>query len=754
MSSRPHYCTHRAAFRNYLGAAAVPLTQFANLAPTLAMPPNPHNIGPKKRVGRPLPRIIPAVPLAFSRTPQSARPITPEETSTTIAAASQQEEQPSQGLEKEVQEQPTGSVQVPLTPDSKVSGVHGGDVGEPTPANSLVGTQDESGEASPEHQAIPTDDIASGDEASSLIAGHNAAAANGAHHPASDAPPQPAPPLSPAQVLQTETSTVELNEPPAQVPSINNGHHPPQPTLDGLVFGATQDSPAEPSAPQEIGPEHPVQEQSFPKHPPGFAHPQFAAPFYPGHSQHLSDPRTAWMYGGSSMPPPEAAFGSGRDYQAPLIQGQGQYQGSYQDQYSPMRAPTLMNGAVHSPRSHSQSPMRSQFGDTKLIAKFDEEYQNPNPHKPTSMPATTPTLEDSLELASYISQRFASPELADFLLQIRSENVLFFSMPVHGIIVGRSRAIASAIQRSTSTFRTNDSQLLDIVTNDPFVTPESLTEAIKILYGHPVVSLRSFLYGIAPFQSDGEQGASFGPARKRMEQAISYAAAGKLLHMHGMAARGIDIAKGLLRPDTLDQAFSFGLSGRGPQSRQQSPRRGHGLDSDGVHDDSLGSYENNLLHASIDFVTSIFPPDFVLHSLAPEMKDYARLPTVIESRQSTHNPRLSKIRFGENPPEEELKPDFITLALSSIFLSLPLPLLNIIFHHPAVLSRVGWNGIIKIMHEVVDEREKRRIRVLNQGQHGGSRALTENLYWIERVERSTQHPSVYELTEIRLAEHV
>jgi hypothetical protein len=354
--------------------------------------------------------------------------------------------------------------------------------------------------------------------------------------------------------------------------------------------------------------------------------------------------------------------------------------------------------------------------------------------------------ESPFELASYLSTQFGNPEFADFILQVRSPEFQYISIPVHGIVVVRSPVIANAVRRSIPpAHRSRDSRrLVDVLTTNLFVAAESIEEAVKVLYGAPLLSMQSFLYGLGPYTPEAPHPQGMNDARRRMEQLLSYIGAGSVLQIPSMQARGVEIAKALLRWDTVEQALHYGL-----QAARSASRSNNGGSE--AHD----PFASELLNSAIDFIAYNFPNDFHLYRIASELRDDPRLPSVAESRAPTHNPRLSKIRFGDAPMEDGPQPSPISRMLSSILLSLPLSLVDRLFNHRATANQIGWTGVAKLMHNVIDEREDRRQKaVQGQLQLDGTtpNVLLENLYVEERVDHvgaSPLHPSGYMLSANR-----
>jgi hypothetical protein len=751
-------------------------------------------IAARKQVRRPANRIVPAVPFALSRASRSEKKSTPEEAPTETVTQPAAEPQPVVAEEKEeekAEEQPSDTVQAAPTSDLEATGTDVAHVEVPTPTSSQADSHDGALEKSltqglsharsscVQHsltwqlldysEETHKDDAA--EEASSLLSGEPSAT-NGEQSSATSLAATPAvtpaapsvltelpPPFYPAEKSHPQTASTEDTEAPIQPSSADFPPHHVHPAVEGLVFGGdVQGSPAVPSTPYEVESNVIASQQPFTRAPPGFAPPPFAAPFYPGHTHHQSNTAPApWMYQQYPMVPPDSLHNHRQDFSAPSYQaGQVAYQASYEGQFPPSHAPHhMLNGGA---RSHSQSPNKSHLGGTK--PDFEEELRTATQQNGNNSHAIDAKLEDTpFELAAYISSQFGNPEFADFVLQLRSEDTSFLTIPIHGIVVARSPVIAQAIHSAMmSQYRTKDSRrLVDIMTQDKFVDTASLNEALKVLYGAPLLSVEQFTYGLRPFHPDGEQGPTYNEARKRMRQVINYAAAGRALQIHSVQARGNEMIKALLRWDTIDQAIHFGLEGR--VTRGSPASRQNGNASDPSYPGNPDTYGIAPLHDVIEFMAYNFPVPFSLYTLAPELQSDPRLPSVVEFRSATHNPRLSRIRFGDAPPEDDLKPDYIARLLSSVLVSLPLLFLQRLFSHRATANQLGWTGVVKVMRDVVDEREKRRQKTLKsklRPQQDGTipQLLLENLFWEERVEPSQDYASGFKISEVRLADHV
>ncbi|KAF1837012.1 hypothetical protein BDW02DRAFT_566427 [Decorospora gaudefroyi] len=678
---------------------------------------------------RPGSRIVPAIPYRLSRAQPSARPITPEESNK--GAVTQQpappppeqqeadEKRPGEQDQEQEQEQEQKPEQAeepqavaPPTPDSRTSGAG-------------------KSEAALEEEQTGAPDAAShvnGHAQSTPVAPSEPKPARNGHRKLT-IPAHLPPPFYPSTKPDNQTPPADGSD------TAHTLSHRHQLSAGAVVFQSANASPVVPVAPQGPELEVQVQEQHSLAHPPpGLEPPQFA-PFFPPHPHpYPAEAGAPWQpalhtIAPATPAPPALVHDNGVEHPSPQLPN-----GPYNGHFSPAETGFATNGTS----SHAQSPSKLHFGSEHGEVQHARPYQNG-----TALP--TERLEHSpFELASYLSTQYGNPEFSDFILQVRSLGSTLLSVPVHGIVVVRSPVIAEAVRRSPApSHRTRDARrLVDVLAVDPLTTPDSLVEAVRVLYGAPLLSAQTFLYGLVPYMYDSDQVSSpSNDARRRMEQILSYIAAARTLQMPSMQARGVDIARMLLRWDTVDQVLQYTL--------QANP--GLRLGTEGP--ESGDPFISTLLGYALEFVAYTFPLDFELYTFAPEFKDAPRLPTVVEPRQTTHNPRLSKIQFGDAPLEDDHQPSYATIVLSTILLSLPLPLLERLFNHRATANQIGWTGAAKILRHVINERENRRQKAsrgqLKRTQDGTIPTfLQSNMYIeerIEQVEPSPLHPSGHRL---------
>jgi hypothetical protein len=714
----------------------------------------------QRQARRPLSRIVPAIPhrLSRSRNIPSTRPITPDESNKGTVPQCEPEPQPVVE-EKPAKEQlpQTNVTGAPMTPDSRASTENKNESDTAVLAASPAKSAEDHVDLAVQHPGrlpaalLPcstailtgpftdvnlTNGTSDNVVPSSVPDAEERPATNGVHRKLT-VPAELPPPFYPSHKTDTRTPTANGSDMAVPLP------HRSQLSAGAVAFSVGNGSPALPATPHELDQNEHVQPSALPRPPPGFSAPEHSASFFPEHSHHPSDVGGPWSYPPYSMAQTDALYENGIDHQPTSFSGPT----AYLSHYNGSRPGDTMNGTVP---SHAESPSKSQFGEVK--SGSDRGDGQRVPYQNGATPHVSRFEEPPFELAAYLSSQFGNPEFADFILQIRSPDSVLVSLPVHGIIVVRSPVIAEAVRRSIpAAHRSRDARrMLDVPTADPFVTREALEEAVKVLYGAPLLSAQGFLYGLAPYVYDGIQTGPPNDARMRMRQLLSYMAAGRALQLPSMQARGVDIARSLLRWDTVEEVLQVALRSNSPFWPK----------TDGT--EAEDPFTAALLSYAIDFMAYTFPVDFHLYTIAPELEEAPRLPLLLEARSATHNPRLSKIRFGDAPPEDDLQPNHASRVLSSILLSLPLPLVDRLFNHRATADQIGWTGVVRTMRDVIVERENRRqkalrseVRSAQDGVIPGS--LLGNMYTeerVEQVEESPLHPSGHRLVARRLTGHV
>lgn len=435
-------------------------------------------------------------------------------------------------------------------------------------------------------------------------------------------------------------------------------------------------------------------------------------------------------------------------------------------QTAAQNGPPYTNGETHTPRSLSQASSKTQDHDVRaqnpdathaapaaglnhqLLTTDQNGYGVPTPFR-QELPSRVED-DSAVALREYLCMHFGNRDFADYVLElfhVRAERPIC-AVPVHGVVVARSPALLSLIASHAQNFNYTDRSLkvLRISSSDQFLDPYSFTEALRYLYGGPLLEPRGFVHDLQAFNLNFHNPNIPTVAQQRMEHALAYVTSGFLLQVPPVLMRGIEIVKGLLRWDTVEKALAFALENLPVSS---SPKSGTssaevGALSKRTHD--LKS--TRLMNGIVDFLVYNFPTDFTLDTTVSQLMANPRLPTVTGSRPSTStsNPRLGLIRFGEVPLEETSHPDFVTRLLSTMLLSLPFTQLKSVLKHHGIGRRLGWDKVGRVMHAVIEEREARRLQVSKSKRVSSSTTeaageLWQNVQWEEQIEPDSQHGS-------------
>ncbi|KAF2747426.1 hypothetical protein M011DRAFT_477478 [Sporormia fimetaria CBS 119925] len=649
-------------------------------------------------------RIVPAIPFALIRRPRVTRPITPEGASTGAVASPAAE--PKQATGKPAADE---AVNGPPTPQSRLSVTANGDDAEDVPSGQKPDPDvaPQQGVASEKEDNAPTNGSDSHLEAAVPVVPEvlNGGAADTSSSTSNADTTNSDPPVSERQQLPEKTSH----------PSVVN-HELQAGNMGAVRDGVHQPSTLPPAA-QEPGRDMLPATERLMRHPPGLGAPSthpFVAEYPPPWAAAIP-PAVQPPHGDLSHAPD---FPHQRPYQL------GAFQNAEVNHGAPMIGPAAAPNGL---RSGSQSPVKSGSWQTRHSSIHD--IQGPSmqngiaPHDVFSKQHApgAPAFPEPIRLAEYLCSQVGNPEFADFILQVHIQGAPAFTMPVHAVVVSRSRTISAAIRSASISHQKASSKLATLHTQNTYITPAALAEAVRVLYGGPLLDPNVFCHGLEPFSPHMDPSLSPSDAGNRMSRAISYAATAVFLAMLDMHERGLMLIKALLRWDTLEQALAF--------ARDSRP----------------------LMYSILDFLVFSFPVDFTFYANARELKLAPRLP------QSP----LTQIRFGDVPTEDGPTPDYVSQTLSCILLSCPLPLLDMLFNQPRLLDRVGRHCVERSLLAVVEERERRREQALKNlsgkaWEHDSasySKPLVENLFWQESIKKSSTHPSGYTVIQTNTRAH-
>lgn len=561
------------------------------------------------------------------------------------------------------------------------------------------------------------------------------------------------PPFVPAG--HPDTTIATQNDSPKFAPphmSFNGQHHMhhAHPSNGSLMFGgypeSNNSSPAPPPSAGNMPPYPPFSPQ----------HHQHGAGRHAPHLSNGAHPQTV-PNGYSPMGPPpgyfqrQEGFGNqvavaefGRRQHLPGNLSFGIHEG-----YSPSATPVGFDARVNAydpstphslPGSQSSAPVENENGPafyshypTAVISNgtnghVDEVrlYQQPRPKPRTGsqpMPQAAnfsthvngqpPIPMDHLDgLVSYLQSQFADPSFADYTLELRysDDRAPPVRIPGHNIMLARSPTLKSIMLHQAH----NDGLMvrtLLIESDDRFLRSDGFWMAVQRLYGGPLLDM-GVLGSINPSPNTQSSSPMPGTPADRFQLALGYAAAGQILQIPPVVSRGIEIASHFISWNTVEKALDFALDG-GLDS-QWTGQNGQ------VQEQTSSTYGpavNMLIHSALSFAITSFPAGFRLDTSVEHSPRNQRLPPVPESRPTGHNHRLSFIKFGDHPSEETSKTssvNYITTVLSRILLELPFHLLKYVLESSRLGNVQGWATTVlrqEVMHAVVEERERRRIKI-------------------------------------------
>jgi hypothetical protein len=377
----------------------------------------------------------------------------------------------------------------------------------------------------------------------------------------------------------------------------------------------------------------------------------------------------------------------------------------FHPQYSTAVISNGSNGHVEDVRLyHQQRPKGRGYPQTVPLPQNSHAQQGLVP------PQILPVMDNLDGLVEYLQSQFAEPQFADYTLELRysDDRATPVRIPGHNLLFARSPALKKLMtaQAGSNSDGITPRTLL-IETDDRFLRSDAFWMAVQRLYGGPLLDLGASATAGIPTATQLSPSMP-GTAADRFEVALGYAAAGRVLQMPPVVNRGVDVAIHFIHWQTIERALDFALDG-GLDSRWTLSNTGYtGSPS------TYGPAVNMLIENALNFIITNFPPNFGLETSVTETTHNRRLPFIIENRPTLPNPRLSSIKFGDHPSEDTIRStssNSLSATLSKILLNLPFPLLKYVLESSRLGNVQGWATTAlrqKVMHSVIEEREKRR----------------------------------------------
>ena len=314
----------------------------------------------------------------------------------------------------------------------------------------------------------------------------------------------------------------------------------------------------------------------------------------------------------------------------------------------------------------------------------------------TDQPMQSRTGIDSL--INYLFQHVDNPEFADCQLEICVEDEVAH-VKVHALIVGQSPFLRAMVT-SASYAEDTGMKHLGFRTPGEYGKAAAFVAALRVLYGADPYESFCYLCNHPDIDSSSPLEITM------LDVAIAYLFAANVLEIPQIQAIGVDTVSQYLSLDRLEKTIAFALSGD-PEIvtlSMVSP-----VDSDGGVIPN-GAFQRahtttQIIGLVIQFMVYNFPQNFVLDTTVSSTMelgaaiDHPGSPPTQATHKATS--RLSSIRFGDMPIEDEPIPSKESTIFSKILLSLPEQYVNAVFD-----QLEGWLPR-QARSSVTDERKKR-----------------------------------------------
>ncbi|KAE9973394.1 hypothetical protein EG327_009109 [Venturia inaequalis] len=303
----------------------------------------------------------------------------------------------------------------------------------------------------------------------------------------------------------------------------------------------------------------------------------------------------------------------------------------------------------------------------------------------------------AIALKGFFECQFGSPNFSDVTLKIteRAQSAEPVILQAHRIVLARSPKLRELMMLNTD--------IVPIDLEAKYLDTDSFINVVRYLYGAALPGRNSL-------------------AGQPMEQCLALAAAGWHCGLSDVIIHGLECAESYLNWGNVEQALDFALEGGLTFGFQFN-------EAESVAEPSFGEFAGQFLYNILKWISLNIPTNYQFMASAPQLANSPRLPSVLESRPSVANPRLSRIQFGDLPSEESSLP---TMLLSSIMVSLPLGALRHLLLHPAFWARARH---VDMVGAVIKERESRREKALESKRYlpGATAYMHETMHWKEEL---------------------
>ena len=339
-------------------------------------------------------------------------------------------------------------------------------------------------------------------------------------------------------------------------------------------------------------------------------------------------------------------------------------------------------------------------------------------------------------MPSFFLQHFNDPRYADCRVHITKNNrpVSGTGLLLHSVLLTYSPTLAHTLE---STEPASDGlRSIVLAANDGFLTPYAIECALHTCYGWPLaIFIGTNTVNTAP-ESYAKESVTW------MKNALAFIAAGQLLTLPAVIARGLQIATRILNWDNIAKALAFviaELTRHGLLSTEcistllrATPGRTEDIASLPYSD------AQPLLVVCLRMLQESISKDWILNRSAPSLHSIDRLPSISPEPQAGPKSRLNHIQFGSLASEQSQEtpnPKTQDAMLSSIMLCLPFALVGYL------ISKVQDEVTEECLRSLVNEREHRRQALLREAVQGPDLEESNPLGWEEYLETVTEDES-------------
>ena len=350
-----------------------------------------------------------------------------------------------------------------------------------------------------------------------------------------------------------------------------------------------------------------------------------------------------------------------------------------------------------------------------------------------------------MTMPSFFLQHFNSPRYADCRIHISvpTRPQEGYDLMLHSILLTYSPILAAKLESSEPS--SDGIRLVSLDASGRFITADAIESALYTCYGRPLCDFIGTTRDVAVTNAQD--------SLTWMSNAVAFAAAGQLLELPAVIARGLQISIRILNWDNIETALSFALYG---QAKPHTNDAGNSFESKRLYSDHDDAASNDnsidqqpgldmnspntetLVASCLQMIVDQYPKDWRLDASAPSLSSLNRLPETREKRRNNTKPQLSRIRFGDlspSEPAETHKPTEEETRLSSIMISLPHSFVQ------RIVADLHDRISLRSVQSLVEERELRRqLAVLEYpapSTISSSQDPHDPLGWEEYVETAT-----------------